>query len=98
MSFVEVWTENAVVTYEKVIANFLEFSSNRRAAEFIDRVDQVVQMLRKYPGLYESSIQRGDVRRCVVVPEISLFYLVDQNYVVLLTFWDNRGEPEKLQI
>ncbi len=98
MTFTEVWTERACQTYETLVHFLQTHSSEMKTRDFINRVDEVLHFLRTNPELYESSSHRKEIRRCVVVPEVSLFYPLDAETIVLLTFWDNRGDPSKLSM
>lgn len=96
MSFKEIWTDEARFTFNKIVLNFSQFSSAKRTTEFIDRVAEVIHYLRENPEMYEVSDRRKEIRRCVVVPEISLYYKLEQQTIVLLNFWDNRSDPKNL--
>ena len=96
MAYIEYWSDDAVESYENLIVYFLQYSSQTKVQKFITRLDEVIELLRENPKIYEVAKRKDEIRRCVVIPEISLYYKLEKNQIFLLGFWDNRSDPEKL--
>lgn len=67
----------------------------KRSKTSFNRVEYVVQHIRKNPLQYPASKEK-DIHRCVVVKQISLFFRIKGKDIELLVFWDNRQDPAKL--
>lgn len=57
---------------------------------FLKQLRQSVAVIKKLPNAYPTSERFADARRCVVVPQVSLFYRVDDEVVIILALLDNR--------
>lgn len=86
------WTTEAENSYR---ANLEYLSENWPAEvflEFIERTDEAVKLLSVHPyaGRFDEILK---CNRFLVVEQISLFYSVEADYIVLITFWNNLRKP-----
>ncbi len=93
-----IWTESAKSDYTKIIDYLLSDWSKNTALSFKDKVDKKLSLISRMPKIYPKTEFREDVHRCVVVKQISLYYLeVEINKeIIVLRFYDNRSNPNKL--
>lgn len=69
----------------------------KEALKFIDKVGAVVYDLKKEIIEYPLT-EKGNVRKCVIVKQVTLFYEIDtDNNLVLLSFWSNYQDTERLE-
>ena len=63
--------------------------------KFILEAFRTIEIIKTMPhiGRYDEYFQCNIL---VVVEQISLFYDIEANKIILLTFWDNRQKPIKL--
>lgn len=63
----------------------------------MEDVEQMLDHISKFPFAFAAY---GDepVRKAVVNKQLSIFYRISEGIVELLSFWDNRRNPEKLGI
>jgi plasmid stabilization system protein ParE len=93
----EIWTETANIEYEQNIDYVLRRWSVKEALKFIDKVEAILYDLKKEIVEYPLTA-KINVRKCVVVKQITLFYEIDtDNNLVLLSFWDNYQDTEQLE-
>lgn len=66
---------------------------------FENQTNKVLHLIRHFPEIYEYS-KESDTHRCVLTEQITLFYRVkkEAEKVELLVFWDNRRDPEDLDL
>lgn len=85
----EIWSETASTEYDENIDYLLKKWSDKVALEFIEKVESVLYDIKA--GLIEYSLtNRGNVRKCVICKQITLFYQINKtNDVELLSFWSN---------
>ena len=92
-----IWSPVARVTYYHIL-EYLEHNWTTKEIEyFINRVEYVVQHIRKNPLQYPASKEKN-IHRCVVVKQVSLFFRLKGSDIELLVFWDNRQDPTKLKL
>jgi hypothetical protein len=68
--------------------------------QFNLRIELVLNAIKRNPGIFPVSAKHKEIRRAVVDKNNSFFYQVD-NYnkkIYLLTFFDNRKNPESLRL
>ncbi|MFH5885693.1 type II toxin-antitoxin system RelE/ParE family toxin [Halalkalibaculum sp. DA3122] len=94
-----IWTPTARRSYVDILKYLNEHWSQTELIEFEAHVSEVLQLIAQFPMIYEYS-EQSDTHRCVLFSQVSLFYQVKKQTteVELLLFWDNRQDPENLQI
>jgi plasmid stabilization system protein ParE len=85
----EIWTETASNEYDQNIEYLLKNWSTQVAIDFINKVESVLYDIKT--GLVEYPLtERGNVRKCVICKQITLFYQINNaDNVELLSFWSN---------
>lgn len=87
------------VTAENQLAHVLEFwvehnQSKSYSIKLLDIVYKAVQLIQTYPKANE---KLGDFdARTYVLGNYSLIYQERETVILLLAFWDNRQDPDKL--
>ena len=94
----EIWTETASFEYEQNIDYVLQRWSEKEALRFINKVESIIYDLKKETIEYPLT-ERENIRKCVITKQITLFYEIDSNNnLVLLSFWNNYQDTEKLEL
>ncbi len=94
-----IWTPEASKTLISNIDYLLSEWGDHVASEFLDRVDEVVNNIKLYPEIYPLLNKNDQIRRCVVVKQITLYFrVVSADQIDLLTFWNNFQNPEFLKL
>ncbi|MEQ8417878.1 MAG: type II toxin-antitoxin system RelE/ParE family toxin [Imperialibacter sp.] len=91
-----VWSEDAVNDYHQNIEYLLEERPVRSAANFIEEVDAVIELIKKWPEIYPESDYIG-IRRAVIRKQITLFYKLENTAIYLVRFWNTFQNPESFQ-
>ena len=97
MNYSVIWSPQSKESFENNILHLLKTWNEQDANDFIDRVEEVLRLISKHPKIFRY-LPEQDAYRCVVVKPVSLFYRLRDNQVELLTFWDNRMDPKKINI
>lgn len=58
------------------------------------RTEEVLSFIDKNPGIYPHS-EKQNIHRAVVTSQVSLYYEVHERKIILLSFSDNRQDPDK---
>jgi plasmid stabilization system protein ParE len=93
-----IWTPEAAETF-KLNIDYLQVEwEDQVALNFLDRVDEVVETIKSNPEIYPSINKKDNIRRCVIVKQISLYYkIVSNKQIDLLTFWNSYQNPERIK-
>jgi len=91
-----VLSKRASVNLEKLI-EYLEIKwSEKVKDEFIKKLDKALRILKNKPeSSPESEILKG-LHKCVVTKQTTVFYKFDDNHLFVVTIFDTRQEPKKL--
>ncbi|MET4081077.1 plasmid stabilization system protein ParE [Pedobacter sp. UYP30] len=88
------WTDEAKETFKSNIRYLLEEWTHKEVVNFTHEVYKKLDLLAKYPdlGSYDDELK---CNRYFVVKQITLFYMVQFDEIVLLSFWNNYKKPLK---
>lgn len=92
-----IWTPEAAETF-KLNIDYLQVEwEDQVALNFLIRVEEVVETIKSNPEIFSSINKKDNIRRCVVVKQISLYYRVVSNKQIdLLTFGTRIKTPNAL--
>lgn len=94
-----IWTPTARISYFEILQYLDDNFTQAELKEFEKLVREVLKLIGEFPKIYEYS-EESDTHRCVLSPEVSLYYQVEENSqeIELLVFWDNRQDPDNLNL
>ena len=93
------WTQKANSDYLEVIDYLKINRGNRSADKFIDKVEKQIGLIQEMPNLYPATGFFKGLRRCVLVKQISMYYLeVEVNKeIIIIRLYDNRRDTSELE-
>ncbi|MCE2936506.1 MAG: type II toxin-antitoxin system RelE/ParE family toxin [Cyclobacteriaceae bacterium] len=91
-----VWTAEAEDDYFENIEFLMSNWSEAVTREFLDDVARCLDLILRFPDMFPQSDYKG-VRKAVIRRQISLFYLVDGDQLILLRFWNNYRDPQDIK-
>jgi plasmid stabilization system protein ParE len=93
------WSKRAKETYFIVLDYITNNWSSREVIQFMNRVEAVIMVIKKNPRIYTGSSANINLRKAIIDKNNSLFYLIntDQKHLVILTFYDNRQDPQNFK-
>lgn len=68
------WTETARNDYFEVIDYLIEKWGKKSTRNFKNKVSKQINLISKMPKLYSKTEARENVRRCVIVKQVSMYY------------------------
>ena len=89
------WTDYARSDYKEILKYLTEHFGKKTAQNFKKMVNHHIELIAGMPGLFAFIDYIKNVRKCVVVKQVSLFYmeLEKENKVIILRLFDNRRDP-----
>jgi plasmid stabilization system protein ParE len=88
------WAQEARSTYDNVLRYLKENWTDKEIARFVAKTSSILTVISHQPYLFKESNHKK-VRKAVINKQNSLFYLVRDTEIYLLSFWDNRRDPKK---
>lgn len=80
-------------TFEVVIHQLHERWGEKYVAKFKAKTTKSLNTIANNPYLYAVADPASDVRKCVLHNNCSVFYKIQDQYIMILYFWDNRQAP-----
>lgn len=92
------WTKRAEKSFDKIVEYLQEEWSEASAKKFVRKTDKLLGQVAENPEMCPSIEGKEEVRKGVITSQTSVFYRVMDDFIRLITFWDNRKNPNKLKI
>ncbi|SDA94259.1 ParE toxin of type II toxin-antitoxin system, parDE [Algoriphagus alkaliphilus] len=92
-----VWTYNASEEYIQILEYLEKKWSLRVANKFVQDVDEKLELLLTNYYTFQK-VEEKKVQKFLINKHITLFYLVEGKKIVLLHFWNNSQDPNKLSL
>jgi plasmid stabilization system protein ParE len=91
------WSQRAKETYFLVLDYLVENWSKREVVQFMNRVEIVLEAIKKNPQMYRASAKNKQIRKAHIDKNNSFFYAINfsGHRLNILTFYDNRQDPAK---
>jgi plasmid stabilization system protein ParE len=64
--------------------------------EFVEKLDNSIAIIKKQPKVFPVSSKEKNLRKCVITKQTTLFYRFDSKKIYILTIFDTRQHPNRL--
>jgi plasmid stabilization system protein ParE len=92
-----VWTSIAEKHYYTIIDYIFETWGLKTMNEFIDEVEKCMDIIETNPYCFEEYELNKDYRKGIIHENVSFFYRIYNNEIVVHLFWNNSQNPKKLK-
>jgi len=82
---------------EKLFEYLLEKWSEKIKAEFIQKLENNIEIIRVQPEIFPESKKGKKLRRCVITKQTTLYYRFNSKRINVVTIFDTRQNPNKLE-
>lgn len=93
-----VWTDRALRNLRTVQVYLQNKWTQKELDNFNTALDEKVNFIRLQPEAFPATAKRENVRKAVLGKQTTIFYAIEPNQIRILTLWDNRQNPEKLNL
>lgn len=92
------WTDTARSDYYEIVDYLIDNWGRKSARNFKNTVNAKLKLISKMPKMYPKTEARKKVRRCIVVKQVSMYYLEVEldNEIIIVRFYANMKDPDKL--
>ena len=94
------WTSEAEQNLNAIF-DYLESTwSEREISNFAKKLESYLQHISKHPAIFPYYNKEKNIRRCVLSLQTTIYYreIPFENKVVIITLFDNRRDPDSLNI
>lgn len=89
------WSTRADITLDQLII-YLEIEWGETVVKaFMKKLYDFLELLSEFPDIGSMQYPEKRIRGFALTKQISIFYRVDTDQIVLLDFFDNRSDPKK---
>lgn len=92
-----IWTETAEKSYYKILEYLDKKWNSKVVNDFIDRVENTLEIISNNPNCFEEYSINKKYRRGFIHENVSLYYRIYENEIVVHLFWNNYQNPQKLK-
>ena len=88
------WSKKASSKFDKILEYLENKFGNQTTVKFVKKVFEFLDLLENFPNLGTLENEELGFRAFVIVKQITLFYQVKEDKIILLNFYDNRQNPK----
>ncbi|PWB25443.1 hypothetical protein DCO46_08785 [Flavobacterium sp. HTF] len=86
-------TEIAEKTYFQIISKYNDSKSAKFSKQTIETIEMIVQN-----NLIGSRYKKTSFRKFLISNQVYLFYIIEQEEIYIVLFWDNKRNPAELDV
>ena len=89
------WSKRADKKFDEIIGFLTDAWGETVTKTFVRKVYDFLDILQEFPEVGSLESKENSIRGFVVVKQLTLFYKIKNDKIVLLNFFDNRMNPRK---
>jgi len=97
MTYTLIISDRAEENLDQIVSYLDKEWSVQVRQRFLGILAKKVKQISERPLMFQSSIKRKSIRRCVVTKQIILYYKIKGHEVEIITIQDSRRDPKKLK-
>lgn len=90
-----IWNRRANNNFNSIIKYLQNKWGDKVTQNFVIRTYQIIELLAQNPEMGSVEHFEKQIRGIVITKHNTLFYRIEEEKLILLTFFDNRQHPEK---
>ncbi len=92
------WSKRAEKSFDKIVDYLEDEWSEANAKKFVRKTNKLLGQIAENPEMCPSVEGKEEVRKGLVTKQSSVFYKIMDNFIKLITFWDNRRDQDNLKL
>jgi len=90
-----VWTKEANVNLDQIISYLEKEWTVKEIKNFFVKLEKAITLLTARPLLFRATNKSKQIHRCVLTRQVSIYYKIVNETIVILSIFDNRQNPSK---
>ena len=95
MALEVVWSTRADKKFNKILKYLSTKWGNNVTKSFVKKIYDFLDILSEFPEIGTLENKEKNIRGFVIIKQVSIFYTVRNNRIIILNFFDNRQSPQK---
>jgi plasmid stabilization system protein ParE len=91
------WSKRAEKQLDEILLYLQNEWGENVTKNFAKKIYNFLDLLSKYPNLGTIENKEKQIRGFPIVKQVNLFYKIDNERIILLSFFDNRQDPQKIK-
>ncbi len=98
MSYSIKWSEKSKNDFIEIIDYLIDNWGKNSAKKFKNTAINSIELISKMPAIYPSTEYRKNLRRCIVVKQVSMYFQVNESEkeIIIVRFYDNRRNLDNI--
>ena len=93
MSFEIKFSPKAIKTFDAVVIQLSQRWGDKFVNKFKNKVSKSLDIIADAPFLYPIAPENTGLRKCILHKNCSMFYRINNEFIEVVYFWDNRQDP-----
>lgn len=93
-----VWSKKANIKFDQIITYLIDEWGEKTAKEFIRKVFDFLDILPDFPEIGSLENREKNIRGFTIVKQVTLYYRLKKDSIVLIIFFNNRENPKKKRL
>lgn len=93
-----IWTRLAKITYFEIFENLKERWTIKEMKSFYDLTNEVLHKIQSNHILFPLVNKELEIRKVVIHQNVSLYFKIEHEKIYLISFFNNRMNPQTLNI
>ena len=90
-----VWSKRADEKFDLILEYLSKEWGTKVTKAFVKKVYDFLDILSEFPEIGTLENKEKAIRGFVIIKQVSIFYTVRNNRIIILNFFDNRQSPSK---
>ncbi len=91
-----IWSDEALSNLKNILVYLEENWTQKEIKKFAVLLDRQLIRIQNNPFLFAESSNHSQIRKSVLTKQVSIYYRISENEIHLISLFDNRQNPEKL--
>ena len=91
------WSEEAIRNLDGIIDYLKREWTDKEIIKFVSKLDKAINLISTNPNLFRLTNKRKNIRRCVLMKQVSIYFRHTEDTVYIISIFDTRQNPAKLK-
>ena len=91
------WTEEATKNLEDIVVYIEANWSSKELKKLFRKFEKQLIIISNFPEAFPHSLKKKKIHRCVFTNHLTIYYTIENEFIVLLSIFDTRQQPSKIR-
>lgn len=89
------WSKKSDKRFDEIIDFLLNNWGEKSVSIFVTKIHEFIEIVGEFPEIGSLEHKELNIRAFVVVKQITIFYQLRENKIIILNLYDNRQKPKR---